>query len=84
MCTYPFGERLRGLREERGLKRSDLASLLGCTEQKIGHLETGARGIGMTDAAKLAKIFDMTLSELVPIDDNGEFVTPPKPEVEVA
>lgn len=74
MGFYPFGDRLRALREQRGMKRSELADMLGVSEPKIGHLETGQRGVSIADALKLAKIFDMTLDELVPTNENGEFV----------
>lgn len=83
MQIYPFGDRLRGLREGRGLKRSELADMLGVSEQKIGHLETGARGVSIPDAVRLAKIFGVTLDELVPVDDNGEFVMPSRVDTEV-
>lgn len=80
MRNYPFGERLRELRQRSGFSRKELGTHLGVTEGQIGHLETGTRGISVADAAKLAKALGVTLEELVPLDEQGLFVEPQEVE----
>jgi transcriptional regulator with XRE-family HTH domain len=41
--TTPFGERLRALRQERGVRLKDLAEALGVSEAYLSALETGRR-----------------------------------------
>lgn len=41
--TTPFGERLRALRRERGVRLKDLADALGVSEAYLSALETGRR-----------------------------------------
>ena len=76
MKIYPFGERLRDLRRKRELTQEQLAVALGVTRGQIGHLETGTRGISVPDAVKLAKALGVTLDELIPVDEHGDFVEP--------
>ena len=42
-----MGERIRLLREERGLSREDLARLLGITSRHLAGIETGNKGLSM-------------------------------------
>lgn len=82
MNDYPFGERLRQLRKERDLTQDDLAALIGVTRGQIGHLETGTRGLSAADATKLARALNVSLAELIPVDENGLFVEPQKRDAE--
>ena len=76
MNSYPFGERLRSLREARSLSQRELGELIGLNAGAISHYEVGRRGVSISHAAKLAKALGVTLGELVPVDEHGNFVEP--------
>jgi len=65
-----FGERLKELREKKGKKENknftqeDLAELVGVDRSYIGFLERGEKNPTLKKLEKIAKTFDMTLSEL--------------------
>lgn len=58
-----IGERLRQLREQKGLSQVGLARLAGLDDATINHLELNRRDVTANQAIKLAKVFDMSIGE---------------------
>lgn len=52
---------IRQLREAHGLKREELAELLGCTKRSIESIELGERKPSITLAIKIKKLFNCSL-----------------------
>jgi putative transcriptional regulator len=61
-----FGEKLRALRQQRGLTLKQLAQAIGhTTHSHISELETGKRRPSLDLALRLARYFDVSLDQLV-------------------
>ena len=60
-----FGEKLKQLREEKGMTQQTLAEMLYVTRQAVSRWECGARYPDLLTAKKIAKILDVTIDELV-------------------
>lgn len=60
-----FGERIRGLREERGLSQEGLAFKAGLDRTYVGGIERGERNLSLLNIGKLAKALDVSLAELL-------------------
>lgn len=60
-----IGERLRELREQKGLNQKQLAQVAGLDDALISHLERNRRGVTMDHARKLAQVFGITIDELL-------------------
>lgn len=60
-----FGKRIRQLRTERGLSQEKLAELTGFHRTYIGMVERGERNISLSNIGVFAKVFEMSVSELV-------------------
>jgi transcriptional regulator with XRE-family HTH domain len=60
-----FGAHLRELREAKGLNQRQLADIAGLQPATISHLEQGVREVRMVHAIKLARVFDITVDELI-------------------
>jgi transcriptional regulator with XRE-family HTH domain len=58
-----IGERLRQLREQKGLSQKELATVAGLDDATISHLEKDRRHVTANHAMKLAEVFGMTTSE---------------------
>lgn len=66
-----FGEKLKSLREKNHLTQTDVAKALGVTQRAISYYETNNVVPNDPEALnKLAKIFDVTLDELL-LKDEG-------------
>lgn len=61
----PFGQRLRELRKEKGLKQTEMAQFLGCTDRNYQKMEYGEINIPALTLIKLADFFEVTLDYLV-------------------
>lgn len=65
-----FGERLKELREKKGEKENrnftqeDLAELVEVDRSYIGFLERGEKNPTLKKLDKIAKVFDMSLTDL--------------------
>jgi transcriptional regulator with XRE-family HTH domain len=70
MATPTFGQRLRMIRERRGLTQADLAAQVGRSRQTICHFETGrSSDIRNSDLHKLAEVLGCRVRDLfAPID----------------
>lgn len=60
-----FGEKLKGLREEKGITQQTLAEQLYVTRQAVSRWECGARYPDLLTAKKIATILETTIDALV-------------------
>lgn len=60
-----FGLRIRQLRVEKGISQEKLSFSTGFHRTYIGMIERGERNISLSNMAVFAKVFDMTVSELL-------------------
>jgi len=60
-----FGKRIRQLRTERGLSQEKLAELTGFHRTYIGMVERGERNISLSNIGVFAKVFEMSVSDLM-------------------
>ena len=63
-----FGKRIRQLRTERNLSQEQLAELTGFHRTYIGMVERGERNISLANIGVFAKVFGMTVSDLLKFD----------------
>lgn len=49
---------LKDIRTSAGLKQEDVADQAGVARATYGHIETGERGVTVTNAKKIAKVLD--------------------------
>jgi transcriptional regulator with XRE-family HTH domain len=71
------GRRVRGLREERGWSQQDLGRRLApygfeLTQSTVAKLENGARPVRLNEAAALAALFGVNISELIDAEVQAE------------
>lgn len=60
-----FGERIRQLRTQSNLSQEKLSFITGFHRTYIGMIERGERNISLTNIAVFAKVFELTVSELL-------------------
>ena len=61
--------RIRDLREDNDLTQSEIAKILGCTQQTYSRYETGEITIDINSLVKLAKFYNTSLDYLVGLTD---------------
>ena len=61
----PFGQRLKELRKEKGLKQTEMAKFIGCTDRNYQKMEYGEINVPGLTLIKLADFFEVTLDYLV-------------------
>lgn len=61
----PCGQRLKALRNEKGLKQTEMANILGCTDRNYQKMEYGDINIPGLTLIQLADYFDVSLDYLV-------------------
>ena len=60
-----IGERVRKLREERGMTQAELAQKVGnCQQTMIASIEKGSKALPLATAITMAEVFGITLDEL--------------------
>ena len=64
------GINIRRLREERGIKQSEIADLIGMHRSNYSKIETGQREISVAAVDKIAGFFNMTIDELVHLGED--------------
>lgn len=57
--------RLRELREEKGLSQNELGKMLNVNQRAISHYENGKRDMGTDTLNKLANFFDVSVDYLL-------------------
>ncbi len=61
-----FGERLRGVRQERGISQEKLAELAGLHRTYVSSIERGERNVSLVNIERLADALGVTMAELMP------------------
>ena len=64
-----YGERIKELREERGMSQEQLAKLLCCNQQTISKYEREVRDLGTQTIITLCRIFEVSADYLLGIVD---------------
>ena len=62
-------QRLKDLREDHELKESDIAKLLGTTQQQVSKYEMGIQKMSILHYIKLAKFYNISLDYLTGLTD---------------
>jgi transcriptional regulator with XRE-family HTH domain len=65
-----IGKRLKKLRQFHGLKQDRIAREIGLSQTAYSKIETGDTSLTVTRAAAIAKVFGMTLGELLDGDEH--------------
>ncbi len=73
-----WGERIKIMREERGMSQQDLAKLLDVSRPTITQIEKEKRKITAEELVKLSKIFDVSVEILLGLKQEPEIVLPDK------
>ncbi len=60
-----FGEKLRTLRERRGLSQRQLGDMLGVTRTHVSRMERGEKTPNVAMVLKVADIFGVTTDQLI-------------------
>jgi transcriptional regulator with XRE-family HTH domain len=60
-----FGQRIKQLRNQKNLSQEKLSFTTGFHRTYIGMIERGERNISLTNMAVFAKVFEMSISELL-------------------
>jgi transcriptional regulator with XRE-family HTH domain len=60
-----FGLRIRQLRSDKKISQEKLSFVTGFHRTYIGMIERGERNISLSNIAVFAKVFEMTVSELL-------------------
>ena len=74
MSIQRFGEKLRALRQRRGLSQQKLADELGFSRIHLHHLEVGKRNPHAVLLVRISQIFAVPVDALVKV----ELVLPPE------
>ena len=61
---HKIGDRIRKLRQERGLSQEKFANLCELDRTYIASIEQGNRNVSIVNLKKIARAFELTLSEL--------------------
>ena len=61
--------RIKEYREQRGMKQSELAALVGVRRETIVHLENGRYNPSLKLAMDISKVFHTTVEELFAFTD---------------
>src|SRR3989338_11110145 len=68
ITKHKLAERIKKMREDRELSQEELAIKLGVPRPSISQLESGQRDISSIELAKLAKIFEISIDDLLSPD----------------
>lgn len=69
-----FGDRIRQLRTHENLSQEQLSFKTGFHRTYIGMIERGERNISLTNMAIFAKVFNLTIDELVKFNNSKELL----------
>lgn len=75
-----FGEKLKSLREERGVYQKDLAKYVGVTSTTISYYESGGKKPKMEKLNKIAEYFGVTVDYLIGEEKNTDELMEDFPE----
>jgi transcriptional regulator with XRE-family HTH domain len=60
-----LGQRLRAIRQERGLSQQDLGASAGLSGKFIGEVERGDKSVSVDSLYRVGKVLKVSLAELV-------------------
>ena len=66
-----IGEKLMMLRHRRGMKQTELASRVGCSQAMISHYISGTRTPSLAKLVNIAAVLGVPLDELVEAGQTG-------------
>lgn len=66
-----FGQRLAKIRKAKGLTQTELGARIGATQRAMHHYEKKAEYPPVQKIVELAQALDMSVDELLGIDNNG-------------
>jgi transcriptional regulator with XRE-family HTH domain len=69
-----FGNRIRNLRAQENLSQEQLSYKTGFHRTYIGMIERGERNISLTNMAVFAKVFSLTVDELLKFENAKDFL----------
>lgn len=61
-----FGERLRAVRQQRGISQEKLADLAGLHRTYVSSIERGERNVSLVNIERLAAALGVAMAELMP------------------
>jgi transcriptional regulator with XRE-family HTH domain len=74
-----FGERLAKLRKEQGLTQTQLAEMLGVSQQQVASFEAGRRRVTIAMLPSVARALGVSIEELLGVKaENGKRGPTPK------
>lgn len=65
-----FYERLKNAREDRDISQKDMASMLDMNQSNYSRIENGHQEPSLDQLMKMAKIFNLTIDELLGVDSD--------------
>jgi len=69
-----LGNRIKKLREERGISQQRLADLLGVSRPTVSQIEMGERKVSADELLKISEIFDVSVEHLLGLKKEPEVV----------
>ncbi len=67
--TLTFGDRVRGLREDRDLNQTALAKAVNMTQRKISYIECGKYEPSLDDIVALCRFFHVSADYLLGLSE---------------
>ena len=68
-----FGERIKDLREERGINQTELGKALNMTQRKISYIETGKYEPSISDIISFCTFFKVSSDYLLAIPQGYKY-----------
>ena len=65
-----IGTNIKRLREDRGIKQSEIADLIGMHRSNYSKIENGQREISVVAVDKIAKFFNISIDELLHLGED--------------
>ncbi|MBQ3134339.1 MAG: helix-turn-helix transcriptional regulator [Oscillospiraceae bacterium] len=68
-----FGDKVRGLREDRNLSQTELGKALNTTQRKVSYIECGKYEPSIEDIVSIATFFDVSADYLLGIPKGKQY-----------
>jgi len=65
----PIGKRIKAIRKSKGITQAQLAEMTNMSNIFISRIETGAKNVSLTSLIKIAVALNVTIDELVLLDE---------------
>ncbi len=73
MTTSTIGQKIRKIRELKGIKQDVMAAKLDISQQSYSNLESEKTDIAFSKIEKIAEIFQMSVEDIVSFDEKVVF-----------